>query len=180
MAALASQSRPARSYRRRGSRIDEGGTRLSLFAPSEAEPRQPEEARPPLARAAHPSRSSSLPRATTEPTKEKTLGASTPLGGPTERRRVAPSTGEGGATTLARTPPRLVGDVYFLQVQSRTAADREVGLWARASAGSPKYVNLLAVVDQPLIGRQTLHAAMRAFEDAEIDRVELGDALTRL
>lgn len=72
------------------------------------------------------------------------------------------------------------GDVYFLQVESALTVKREVGLWARVNASKPRYVNFVAIVEERLISRDVVHAAMRALAEFDVGRLELTDGLARL
>ncbi len=71
-------------------------------------------------------------------------------------------------------------DVYFLQVDSSTSNPRETGLWARTSEREPHHVNLVAVVEEHDVTRETVHRVMHLFKPVLARKLTLGESLVRV
>src|SRR5262245_15599660 len=71
-------------------------------------------------------------------------------------------------------------DVYFLQIESTKYLGNEPGLWARMSPGELPYVNLVAVVEEGAVTRETTHRTMRLFQPLLRRTLELGEELVRI
>jgi hypothetical protein len=73
------------------------------------------------------------------------------------------------------------GDVVFLQlVTANQTSFREPGLYARLATYPPRHVNLVAVVDVPLITRDVLEQAARDLLRVGWERMHLSDKLVNL
>jgi hypothetical protein len=72
------------------------------------------------------------------------------------------------------------GDVYFLQVHTLASALRGNGLWARTSPGDPPFVNLVAVVEEPVVTREAVHGVMHRFAASTFRSTVFGETLTRI
>lgn len=71
-------------------------------------------------------------------------------------------------------------DVYFLQVETTNYASREPGLWARISPGEPSYINLVGIVDDPVVTSSAMHRIMRLFQAVPISSLQLESTLRRV